>query len=509
MPGTLTKLAASDGEIDTSKQCSIFEGFGKVFVVNEENLKVADFTNVKIATTNVGANPPDFGNVLTGGSSGAKMVVDYITALSSACTIYGRRTTTATFTTETVTGTDDDGNAISFTTSGAETAGPHWYGWTVYGNSTDYGAMPDQGTLGCLYLGRCVIAGDEDYSHQWYMARQANPWDWAYIANDAQSPVAGGNSDAGEIGDIIKALIPYRDEYLVFGCATSMWVLRGDPAAGGMINELDLTVGIFGSESHCFDGDGNLYFLSDAGDVRMLPAGFGKIQNSSKPVLPNLSKDEQLDPTLHRVTMGYDIDRHGIVISITLLSDGSNSCYWYDLSTGGFYPESYDSTCGAYSIFYYAANNDEYRHLLLGSRDGYIRQFNDTTKNDVTTSSVSTIDSYMTLPVLKSENDDNAILLNSITVTNAGGASGGSASDTDGVDLEIFKANDVETLIENIRDGDTPLHDVTLSGTGRKNRVRRRTRGHSIALRFHNDAAGEAWAIEKVAGELSEKGRIK
>jgi len=175
----------------------------------------------------------------------------------------------------------------------------------------------------------------------------------------------------------------------------------------------------------------------------------------------------------------------------------------------GFYSESYDSTCGAYSMLYYAANDDEYRHLLLGSRDGYIRQFSDSTKNDVTTSSTSAIDSYITLPVLKSENDDHAILLNSITVTNAGGASGGSASDSDGVDLEIFTADDVETVIENIQDGDTPLHDITLSGTGRKNRVRRRTRGHSIALRFHNDTAGETWAIEKVAGEMTEKGRIK
>ena len=125
--GDLVKLAASDGDINTSDVCRVFQGYGKAFVVNGANLKIADFQNTKIATADIGANPPDKGNILTGGTSGAQMQVDYITALSGACTIYGFRITTATFSNgETVTGTDDDSNAISFATNAAETAPPHW-----------------------------------------------------------------------------------------------------------------------------------------------------------------------------------------------------------------------------------------------------------------------------------------------------------------------------------------------------------------------------------------------
>jgi len=51
--GTMTQLAASDGDIDTSDQLNIFEAYGKVFVVNGSNLKVADFINVKITTTDI------------------------------------------------------------------------------------------------------------------------------------------------------------------------------------------------------------------------------------------------------------------------------------------------------------------------------------------------------------------------------------------------------------------------------------------------------------------------
>ena len=62
------------------------------------------------------------------------------------------------------------------------------------------------------------------------MSRQANIFDWLYSQADAQTPVAGSNADAGELGDTVKALIPYKDDYLIFGCSQTMWLLRGDPA---------------------------------------------------------------------------------------------------------------------------------------------------------------------------------------------------------------------------------------------------------------------------------------
>jgi len=88
--GTMVELVAARDDIDTTKALWAFELYGKVFVVNGTNRKVADFINVKITTTDVGAHPPDFQTVLTGGTSGAKMIVDYITSLSGAATIYGR-----------------------------------------------------------------------------------------------------------------------------------------------------------------------------------------------------------------------------------------------------------------------------------------------------------------------------------------------------------------------------------------------------------------------------------
>ena len=364
-----TKIALSDasGDMDLTLGFDMFEAYGKAFIVNKTNLKVADFINVKIATASLGSNPPDFKTVLTGGSSGAKMVVDYITALSSATTLYGKRITTATFTTgETVTGTDDDGNAISFAmTAVNEVAGPHWYDWTVYGNDSSYGVMPSQATLGSLYRGRAQLSGDVDYPHQWYQSRQGNPWDWNYVAKDAQAPIRGGDSDAGEIGDLIVATIPYKDDYMIHGCANTLWYLVGDAAESGSILELSLTAGILGAKAWCWDRDENLYILATSG-LLQIPPGFGPPKNLTEQTYPDFVKDIAYDKSTDRITMAYDRDNHGIHIFNTILTTGVSENWWYDLRTGGLFKDTLPEECGVYSAFFYEAENPTFRKLLFG-----------------------------------------------------------------------------------------------------------------------------------------------
>ena len=509
--GTMTELTDLAGGIDTTDALEMAEAYQKVFIVNGENLVVADFINTKIATTNVGSNPPDFGTILTGGTSGAEMIVDYVTALSSACTIYGYRTTTATFSTETVTGTDDDGNAISFATSGAEDAPPHGYTWTAFGGSTDFGALPDKVYLICLFNGRIVLSGNTYSPHQWYMSRQGNPWDWAYIANDAQSPVAGGDDDPGEIGDIIRALIPFDTDRLIIGCANSIMQMRGDPMSGGVLGTLDSNVGVFGSRSWCFDGDGNLYFWGTGGIYKCTKSGgvLNRPELLTAVTLPNIIEDEGADPSTHRITMGYDRRRLGIIISVTLLSSGSNSCYWFDLRTNGLFPESYPAACGAYSIYNYAANDPDYSGLLIGCGDGYIRTHVDTATNDDTGATNTAISSYCALPIknLGQEEDLEGKLV-SLTITTAGGASSGAFTDTDGLSYELHAADDAETCLEDIIDGATARESGTVTGTGRKNRIRKRVRARALGIKLYNSTASQTWAVDEILGEVKKAGKL-
>jgi len=516
-----TELVTVGYPIDTSDQLNIFEAFQKAFVVNGAVLGVADFVNTKLSTADVRPNDvtnvaPMKGTILTGTTTTATMIVDYCNANNGAALIYGY-VTSGTFddNDETITGTNADGTptAVSFVLNAMPVANPHWYAWTVYPTigGESFGTMPSKAYLGCLYRGRNVLAGSPNYPHQWYMSKTGDPWNWAYASTDPLTAAAGNNADAGETGDIIRALIPYKDDYLIFGCANTIWVLTGDPAAGGEIDEVDLTVGMFGANSWCFDGDGNLYFWGTAG-IYKIPLGFRKVENLTEISLPDLVGERDVSPITHRITMAYDRKRHGVLTCITKLSDGSNSNYFYDLKLGGFFPESYPDECGAYSLFYYAANDNDYADLLLGCTDGYIRKFDDTATNDNTGSGTTDpISSYVVWPIQHlTEDNDKEGKLTSLTIELSGGATGGAFSDTDSVSYDIYVADDAETVIENIRDvADTPFTTGTLTGTGRKARIRTKVRGAWLGIRFYNSTASETWAVNKVFGTIVPAGRIK
>ena len=497
--GTMTELTAANGDIDTSDQLNMFEAYQKVFIVNGSNLKVADFVNYKLTHTALDTQHAK-GDVLTQATTNATMVVDFTNTAKTAT--YGYVTSGTFNATNQVTG---NGSGSAFTPS-AVTASPHWYDWTVYPGGSS-GTMPTKAYLGCLYRGRCVTSGNPNYPHQWYMSKVADPWNFLYDNSSPLSAVSGNDTYAGEVGDIIRALIPYKDDYLIFGCASSIWVLTGDPLFSGTLNEIDHTVGMYGAQSWCFDGDGNLYFWGSNG-IYKIPLGFRSVEPISEKVLPNLVADEDIDPTTHRITMEYDRKRQGIIIAITKLSDGSNSNYFYSLITEGFFPESYPNVCGVYSMFYYAANDNDYADLLLGCKDGYIRKYDDSAKDDDSGASDTAISSYFTLEMLlMGEQDNREGKLTSITIELGGGASGGTFSDTDGVSYDIHTANDAETCLEDILDGATPHTTGTLSGTGRKH-IRGRIRGRWLGIKFYNSTASESFAINLVSGEIKPAGRI-
>ena len=226
-------------DVDTADQLVMFEAFQKAIIVNGAILRVADFINTKIdlGSGNELTAPPAKGDILTQTTGGAKMVVDFVD--STMRYIYGYTTSGTFVTTAGYTLASGDETATMNpnpapkpnVVSQASTM-PHWYNYTNYpdivlsiedyglaiGATKTFGSLPAKAYLGCLYRGRAVLSGNPEYPHQWYMSRQADIWDYAYLASDAQTPVVGNNADAGEVGDIIRALIPYKDDYWYFWC---------------------------------------------------------------------------------------------------------------------------------------------------------------------------------------------------------------------------------------------------------------------------------------------------
>jgi len=447
--------------------------------------------------------------VLTGGTSGAKMIVDYITSLAGAATIYGRRTTVADFEAETVTGTDDDGNAISFTGT-AEVAGPHWYDWTSYGDSTTFGSVPDQLTLGCAWNGRAVVAGNEDDSNQWYMSRQGNPWDFNYIANDQQAPVSGENADAGKVGDVPVALIPHGKDYFIFGCANSLWYLAGNPAAHGVLMPLDAVGGILDARAWCKDKEDNIYVLATTGLLKF-SNNLHQSENLLKLIYPNFIKDFAFNGSLHRVVLGYNRMCDGIKIVKTVLATGANSCWWYDLQTEGLFPESYPNQCGVYCLFDYAATNAAYSGLMHGCKDGYVRVEDSTAKDDDIGGSDNAITGYATFGPLKLGGENKEGVVTSIVGVTVGGGSGGTVTDSNALTYSVWTGLSADSIVEKLAANTNPNAAGTITAPGRNRGARKRkpVRGLYAGIRVGNSTAAQTWGLEKLIVEGRKKGRVK
>ena len=576
--GTMIELAAATGDIDTSDQLIGFESYQKGFVINGANLKIADFGNVKLTHTALGtahakgdlltqavsaatmsvdftntAKTATYGHVvsgtfnvtnsITGSGSGnaftptgidgalthtvlgtahtsgdtltqantsATMVVEY-TDVAKTHT-YGRITGGTFNTTDTVSG---DGAGSVFTPTTVDTSPPLWYDYTVYPGGAS-GSLPAKAYLGAPWRGRIVLSGNPDLPNQWYMSRVTDPFDYAYVANDAGSPIAGGEdpSTPGQVGDIVRALIPLGQDYLIFGCATSMWMMSGDPAEGGSLNTIDETVGIFGANSWCLDGFDNLYFWGTGGIYKIaMQGGAATVDNLTRISLPKLIGDEAADPSTHRVTMEYDREEHGALICITKLSDGTNSNYFYSFNpvAEGLYPESYPEECGAYSLFYYAANDTSNIALLVGCKDGYIRRFDPSAKSDDIGGTDEAISSYVTFGPLKLASDGREGVIHSLEAFISGGSSGGTEADSDDIAYKIFAGRSAGDVAEKIVANTNPRISGTLSAPGRPrgSMKKRKVRGVFAGIRLENITAGETMSFDRLLVNGKQRGRIK
>ncbi len=501
--------------LDTSKAITMFELDQKVYIANDTILKVVDFVNTKLTLNSAMTVPPRRGQAITQANSNATMIVDYV-AKGALTVIYGR-TTSGTFTTN---GADTlSGDTMSPTTRYPSAivlpTTPHHYTWGVYADVADtneFGSMPSRATIGNRWRGRACLTGNSVDPHQWYQSRQLNPYDMKYGEDDEQSAVAGTDAKAGKVGDIVTASIPYSDDYKLYGSIGDLWVLRGDPAAGGMLDKLIEGIGIISQSAWCFDDVDNLYIL-DLKGMYKITRGLAAIQAMTSDKIPNFTKDLALNPETQRIVLSFDPVQQGIVISVTTIETGANANYFYDLQSEGFSPETYPTQDAIICSHYYDADDPELRRLLFGSYDGHMRILDPAAKShdigSIALPATEAIDSHVLLgPVMIGANHNHMGRMNSLTVVTAGGKAGGTIPDSDDVDYAVYVGDDAETVMEKV-DAGTSLFSGTISAPGRAKRIRRKASGVFMAVRLGNNTLDETWGLERVLAEIVPAGRAK
>jgi hypothetical protein len=241
-----------------------------------------------------------------------------------------------------------------------------------------------------MWRDRIVLCGDINNPHLWYMSKSGDPTNWDYSPGTTTSldAVAATNSDAGRIGEPVRAFISHSDDCGLFGCSSSLWALRGDPQAGGRLTRLSDEVGIIDRAAWCYDSEGYLYFLSQDG-LYMMGPGCGETPSSvSREKLP--AELLRIDTSAYTVSLAYDFLARGVHVFVSKNVAGAVTHYFIDVkqSTGGdvqrpqtvsFWPTSLGST--AYEPFSLFSRRNYIPAIanssptILGCRDGYLRQF--------------------------------------------------------------------------------------------------------------------------------------
>ncbi|MHB1950114.1 MAG: hypothetical protein ACYCQK_01415 [Acidiferrobacteraceae bacterium] len=384
--------------------------------------------------------------------------------------------------------------------------GVNWKYWDAASNTVSAmvataGSLPtDSGgyapRLICQWRGRLCWAGLPDDPQNWFMSRQFTPLDYDYspasVTNqNSQQAVAGNNSEAGQVPDIVNTMIPYSDDILVFGGDSSIWQMTGDPAAGGQIDRISDTVGMAFGVPWCKDAYGTVYFWGSRGGLY----AFHPIPGATAaPVrLSSMRVDEALlsvDMSQNIVRMAWDDRFQTVMIFVTPVTNGKATTNWaYDVRNQAFWKDVFTTqTHNVTACHLMDGDSPTDRVVLLGCLDGYIRQIDVNAESDDGTA----ISSYILLGPIQSNSQKLRLKeLRAILGMNS-----------DPATIELYAGSSVEAAY----DAAEPHFSHTI-GPGRNPAIRSGAVSQGMYIKLSNSALNEAWQFEALYAWFEGVGR--
>lgn len=354
--------------------------------------------------------------------------------------------------------------------------------------------LPTNCTIVSRFKDRLVLCGDTMNPNQWYMSAVGDPFNWDYSQPTVGAAVSGGNADAGEVGESIRAFCPHSNLCAIFGADSSLWMLRGDPNAGGTISPLSTDIGILDRFSWCYDPEGRLYFVSRDG-LYIVPPG---CSYAATPIPVSREKIPQellnIDRTLYNVQLAYDYKHWGVHIWVTpWVTSGSPAHvhWWYSPRDEAFWQVSVSNNNEP--LFVYALRNyvnaAEKSTVVLGCRDNHLRVFDRSAETDDGTNFSSYCDFG---PIRLGPAGINGIL-NEIVVTT------GQESNEVSVDVRVGDTGELADETNVFGSYDMPLSGVNYT-------ARPRARGSAAVLRVNGTPGGD-WELEELLVKVIPAGK--
>lgn len=358
------------------------------------------------------------------------------------------------------------------------------------------GKIPPRCRLITSWRGRIVLAGDPDNGSLWHMSSSEDPDDWDQFPPEplATQAISANNQSqtAGMVPDIINTLIPYNDDYLIFGGDHSIWQLSGDPMAGG---ELDLVSDITGmafGRPWAKDPNGVIYFVGSRGGLYRMTPGSAP-QRISQHTIERLLNDA-LDFSTHYVRMVYSWEEEGLrIFQLPFDTVTQVDHFFWDQKRGAPYQDKHALTSAGNldiqptAVAVIDGDTPDDRFLLIGCADSYIRKLDRDARDDDGTRIVS---KAIIGPIAGSEEPvEVKFSLAEIVL----------ADDQQGATYSLFANSEPSNM------GVALSTDYLLPG--RNPYISSRMRGSYCWLSLENGAVGERWSLESASIRAIPAGR--
>lgn len=352
------------------------------------------------------------------------------------------------------------------------------------------GTLPEKCALAVVYHARIVMARAEGQPQNWYMSAAGDPnnWDFYPPTQSATQAIFGNNTAAEQCPDIINTLIPHNDDYLIFGCDHSIWLLRGDPVDAGQFDEVSSTIGMAFGKSWTKDPTGLLYFFGSKGGVYRMagdsaPQHLSDARDGQDTSIQDRLRD--IDLAAFRVELVWDFERQGLIVlqlpydeTITEASkawfwDVKNNAWWEDLPGA--------KTLQPYSAFVVDGDAADDRRVVYGCEDGFVRELDSAAFDDDGTA----ISSSVTIGPIAAGRDAETVLNRLRAIF---------ASEQFGCSYTVFASDTPSELGTSVASG------YFEPGLGQRLSVNRR--GSFIWVKLESNVIGQRWALEELEADV-------
>lgn len=340
------------------------------------------------------------------------------------------------------------------------------------------GDFPVGSRLLALYRGRLVHAGVAADPNNYFMSRSGEPLNYDYVPADPDGleAVAGNNSPAGLVGDVITALITFDDDAMIFGGDHSIYQMTGDPAAGGVVDMLTDKTGIAFGKAWAKDPSNILYFWGTDGIYRY--ALGGKMENITKGRID--VRLRAVDLTRNYIVLEWDYLRAGLVVNIMPIDTSlPNQVLFWDSRADAWSPDSYPTDIGPTVMLAYDGPLPADQALLFGGRNGIIYWVDENASDD----DGEPITSRVRFAPYIAPNHASEVKINSILPILANGSGQ--------VNVDVYTGQSAEDCAL----ATSPRIRRLLSHAGRNASMRQKVRGYAIQVALSHTGSSR-WALE-------------